>query len=109
MNVMLTRFFAWVRSSGHSSWAKVGSIASPSTLGRRSSVDAERRNLCDAVRECPHRSGPLSDGLLLPMTGITCPLHGYSFDLRDGRALRGSSVRLLVDLSRVCVDCPSAS
>jgi nitrite reductase (NADH) small subunit len=38
--------------------------------------------------ECPHRSGPLSDGLLADDC-ITCPLHGYSFDLRDGGA-RGS-------------------
>jgi nitrite reductase (NADH) small subunit len=36
---------------------------------------------------CPHRGGPLADGI----TGdgkLLCPLHGFAFRLRDGRALR---------------------
>lgn len=35
----------------------------------------------DAV--CPHRGGPLADGLL-GETCVVCPLHGFVFDLRTG-------------------------
>ncbi len=38
--------------------------------------------------ECPHRGGPLADGLVGGTT-VICPLHGWKFDLTDGRALLG--------------------
>jgi nitrite reductase (NADH) small subunit len=39
--------------------------------------------------ECPHRGGPLSDGLLGGTT-LVCPLHEWTFDLLSGMALQGS-------------------
>lgn len=39
--------------------------------------------------ECPHRQGPLSDGLLGGTT-LVCPLHEWTFDLTSGMALQGS-------------------
>jgi nitrite reductase (NADH) small subunit len=38
--------------------------------------------------QCPHRSGPLADGLLGGTT-LVCPLHEWAFDLRSGMALNG--------------------
>ena len=38
--------------------------------------------------ECPHKNGPLSDGL----TGggvVVCPLHSWKFDLQTGAAVFG--------------------
>lgn len=35
--------------------------------------------------ECPHRGGALADGALAG-TIITCPLHRWQFDLRDGKS-----------------------
>ena len=35
---------------------------------------------------CPHRGGPLGDGLVADSC-VTCPLHGWRFDLRTGDAL----------------------
>lgn len=32
---------------------------------------------------CPHAGGPLGDGILEGHT-VTCPYHGWSFDVRDG-------------------------
>jgi nitrite reductase (NADH) small subunit len=32
---------------------------------------------------CPHAGGPLQDGLVADGC-VTCPLHGWRFDLRDG-------------------------
>jgi nitrite reductase (NADH) small subunit len=37
---------------------------------------------------CPHRQGPLSDGLL-GGTLLVCPLHDTTFDLRTGESLIG--------------------
>jgi nitrite reductase (NADH) small subunit len=38
--------------------------------------------------ECPHRSGPLADGLVGGST-VICPLHSWKFDLRTGEPLFG--------------------
>jgi nitrite reductase (NADH) small subunit len=38
--------------------------------------------------ECPHRRGPLADGLLGEGT-LICPLHAMKFDLSTGRAENG--------------------
>jgi nitrite reductase (NADH) small subunit len=38
--------------------------------------------------ECPHRQGPLADGLLGGST-LICPLHSLKFDLKTGKALNG--------------------
>jgi nitrite reductase (NADH) small subunit len=35
---------------------------------------------------CPHRNGPLADGLLGGST-IVCPLHDRTFDLRTGEGI----------------------
>lgn len=35
---------------------------------------------------CPHRGGPLADGLVADSC-VTCPLHGWRFALRSGAAL----------------------
>jgi nitrite reductase (NADH) small subunit len=37
---------------------------------------------------CPHRGGPLADGLLADNC-VTCPLHERRFDLASGAALSG--------------------
>ena len=37
---------------------------------------------------CPHRSGPLADGLMGGST-LVCPLHAWKFDLATGAALFG--------------------
>lgn len=36
--------------------------------------------------DCPHRGGPLADGLV-GAGQLICPLHSYKFDLATGRAL----------------------
>jgi nitrite reductase (NADH) small subunit len=38
--------------------------------------------------ECPHRGGPLADGLVGGTT-LVCPLHAWKFDLTTGDALMG--------------------
>jgi nitrite reductase (NADH) small subunit len=38
---------------------------------------------------CPHRAGPLADGLIGGTT-LICPLHDYAFDLRTGANIGGT-------------------
>jgi nitrite reductase (NADH) small subunit len=38
--------------------------------------------------ECPHRGGPLADGLLGDST-LICPLHSFKFDLTTGATKDG--------------------
>ena len=37
------------------------------------------------VDECPHKKGPLSEGIISGRT-VACPLHNWVIDLRTGRA-----------------------
>lgn len=38
--------------------------------------------------ECPHKGGPLADGMLSSST-VTCPLHERVYDLANGSELTG--------------------
>jgi nitrite reductase (NADH) small subunit len=39
--------------------------------------------------DCPHKGGPLADGLVGGTT-LICPLHEWTFDLRSGMAISGT-------------------
>lgn len=45
--------------------------------------------------DCPHRSGPLADGLVAGER-VVCPLHGMTFDLRTGAPARDGCAALRV-------------
>ena len=75
----------------------LGSIdAIPEGEGRTFSVGSRRiavfrsreGGLFATQAECPHRGGPLADGLLGGST-LICPLHAWTFDLRTGQATTG--------------------
>ena len=42
---------------------------------------------------CPHRQGPLGEGLVAGNT-VTCPWHGWQFDVTTGKSTTGSPVVL---------------
>lgn len=58
---------------------------------------------------CPHEGGPLADGFVEGET-VMCPLHGWTFDLRSGRALTGSKgvecYPVRIEEGRVLVELP---
>lgn len=39
---------------------------------------------------CPHEGGPLADGIVAERC-VTCPLHGWRFDLDSGEAVNASA------------------
>jgi nitrite reductase (NADH) small subunit len=58
-------------------------------LGHKIAVFHTRSGGVFAVQaECPHRGGPLADGLVGGTT-LICPLHSWKFDLATGAALFG--------------------
>ncbi len=60
-----------------------------SAYGERIAVFRTRANGIFAVQaDCPHRGGPLADGLMGGTT-IICPLHSWKFDLTTGEAAMG--------------------
>jgi nitrite reductase (NADH) small subunit len=75
----------------------LGSVASiPPGEGRTFEVGTQRiavfhtrQGEVFAVQaECPHRGGPLADGLVGGST-LVCPLHSWKFDLSTGQAANG--------------------
>ena len=52
---------------------------------------------------CPHTGWPLSDGGELTGTQVTCPLHGWCFDVKDGSVARGIK-SLKLKTYRVVID-----
>ena len=57
--------------------------------GRKVAIFHTRTGALFAVQaECPHRGGPLADGLVGGTT-LICPLHSWKFDLATGEALFG--------------------
>jgi nitrite reductase (NADH) small subunit len=56
--------------------------------GRRIAVFHTESGWFALDNACPHRGGPLSDGLLAERC-VTCPLHERRFDLETGAALGG--------------------
>ena len=75
---------------------RVGSVADVPLLEGRSVTVAGHRvavfHTPDGYRAiaaaCPHRGGPLADGLVAGGC-VTCPLHGRRFDLRTGAETSG--------------------
>jgi nitrite reductase (NADH) small subunit len=57
------------------------------TVGaRRVAVFRTREGFHALAANCPHRGGPLADGLVAESC-VTCPLHNWRFDLRTGAGL----------------------
>jgi nitrite reductase (NADH) small subunit len=77
-----------------SDWIEIAALTDIPRLGSRvvktDTVDiAVFRTTSDAVfalkDECPHRKGPLSQGIVHDTT-VTCPLHNWRIDLASGEA-----------------------
>ena len=61
-------------------------------FGHRIAIFHTRAGAVFAVQaDCPHRGGPLADGLVGGTT-LICPLHSWKFDLATGETLFGDCV-----------------
>jgi len=56
-------------------------------LGNQDAVLYRRGDeICAIGNECPHQAGSLADGFVEGDI-VTCPLHGWEFDLRSGACM----------------------
>ena len=77
-------------------WVEIGRADDvPLYEGRRVTLDGRRIAVFRTddgfhalAADCPHAGGPLQDGLVADGC-VTCPLHGWRFDLSSGEALSG--------------------
>ena len=56
--------------------------------GTEIAVFHTRQGVYATQAACPHRQGPLADGLVGGTT-LICPFHAWKFDLKTGEALMG--------------------
>jgi nitrite reductase (NADH) small subunit len=68
--------------------------------GRRIAVFRTRHGWYAVDQRCPHRGGPLADGIVADGC-VTCPLHDRRFDLASGRCQSDPDLR--VDVYHVVV------
>ena len=52
---------------------------------------------------CPHRSGPLADGIVSGDT-VVCPLHAWKFNLETGKGANSASASSCVETFRARVE-----
>ena len=72
--------------------------------GRRIAVFHARNGQLYATQAlCPHREGPLVDGLLGGST-LLCPLHSWKFELASGKAIMGDCDLLTYEVERSSLD-----
>jgi nitrite reductase (NADH) small subunit len=63
---------------------------SVSVAGRRIAVFRLPQGFVALDGTCPHSGGPLSDGIVADSC-VSCPLHGWRFDLRSGAPAGGGA------------------
>jgi nitrite reductase (NADH) small subunit len=88
-----------------------GSVHQVEVFGRRYalySVDGDFYATSDA---CPHAGGPLGEGDL-DGHEVTCPFHGWTFDVRSGACTSGAdlgvdSVNVRVKKNRILIEVPA--
>jgi nitrite reductase/ring-hydroxylating ferredoxin subunit len=62
--------------------------------GRRCVIQELNGELIVYPARCPHNLGPLAEADIVEGT-VTCPWHGYTFDLASGDCLTGQTCRLV--------------
>ncbi|MGH9039403.1 MAG: Rieske (2Fe-2S) protein [Acidimicrobiia bacterium] len=71
-----------------------GSVVTTSALsGGEVAVFNVDGELCAVDGSCPHRGGPLAEGVVRDGV-VTCPLHWFRFDLRTGEQVGDTGRRL---------------
>ena len=58
--------------------------------GRRVAVFRTSEGWRAVAGSCPHQGGPLADGIVADHC-VTCPLHGWRFDLDTGQAVNADA------------------
>lgn len=77
----------------HKSALKDGQVIEVITGGRAMALANVKGTYYASTNECPHAHGPLGEGTL-DGTVLTCPYHGWKFDLKDGSCITSAEDRI---------------
>jgi nitrite reductase/ring-hydroxylating ferredoxin subunit len=61
---------------------------------KKVTIARHNNELCSFAYKCPHASGILADGHINAAGLVTCPLHRYRFDIKNGRNPSGEGYYL---------------
>lgn len=57
--------------------------------GKKITLGLVKEQVFAFAHQCPHAGGMMAGGYLNAACQVTCPLHGYRFDLKNGRNSSG--------------------
>ena len=95
---MLNKNIKWFRiaqSINEIEWQQ-NELAIIEVNGKKVTVARVGNALIACAHKCPHAGGILADGFVDASGNIVCPLHGYKFDLKNGRNVSGEGYYLKV-------------
>lgn len=69
-------------------------IAMIQVNGKTMSLGRYRGYFFAFAYKCPHAGGILSDGWIDPKGNVVCPVHGYRFNMQNGRNVTGEGYNL---------------
>lgn len=61
-----------------------------------------KNSLKACSQKCPHAGGVMSEGYIDSAGNIVCPLHGYKFNLQNGRNITGEGYFLKLFPVEIC-------
>ena len=64
--------------------------------GKEICIANKGNQLSACAAKCPHAGGNLADGFKDAMGNIVCPVHGYKFNLVNGRNVSGEGYHLKI-------------
>jgi len=94
------RFWVWVTALENIPPREGRRIA---VAGRELAVFNLGGRIAAADNRCPHRGGPLADGIISGES-VVCPLHGWKIDLRSGSVERPCAAAGRVETFPVRID-----
>lgn len=77
----------------HKDALKQGQVTEIIIGGRAIALAHTHEGIRACSNTCPHADGPMGEGTLTGAV-LTCPYHGWEFDLRDGSCLTNPSATL---------------
>ena len=102
----------WVQAGkAHADEIVPGSVHQVEVFGRRYALYSVDGDLFATSDACPHAGGPLGEGDLSGHE-ITCPFHGFTFDVRSGACTSGADLSVdrhavRIKKNRVLIEVPS--
>ena len=64
--------------------AKYGGYEQPRLKGKEIALFKHKGKVCALYAHCPHQGGPLDEGGITDDGMVTCPWHGWEFNVENG-------------------------